>query len=387
MACGSSWRGISCQRRRRGRTGGRSDYCTCWWPWPWRPACPALVPGEAGAQAPGLPPVGTNFAGAGPYQVTVQNDAAHTYYSLSTLGANGVDHPIILWGNGTGTTPPTYDGLLRHLASHGFVVAAANTTQRGQRERDAGRPRQPDRLQRPERQPVRRAPRPRARGGHGRTRRAPAVPSPRPATPGRHHLPVAGLRRPDGAGRPGSPSTSPGRTTRSSRRPSCARASRVVQHPRGLRRAGRRHPLRPDRQRRRLGAGHGVGPLAPGRRRQRPGPFRGSRLRPVLVARVERVRGQRPPADLAPPTPTTSTTAPPPPTTTSTVPPSTSTTVVPPDGECVAATNSAHIQAGRAHRPFLLVRAVGSNDLLGFSFQSSALRQTAPGTWERVQGC
>ena len=32
-------------------------------------------------------------------------------------------------GNGTGTTPRVYDGLLRHLASHGFVVMAANTPQ------------------------------------------------------------------------------------------------------------------------------------------------------------------------------------------------------------------------------------------------------------------
>ena len=85
----------------------------------------------------------------------------------------------------------------------------------------------------------------------------------------------------------------------------------------------------------------------------------------------------------APPAPTTTTTST---TSTSTPEPTTTTTVVPP-GECVTALNSAHIQAGRANRPFLLVRALGSGDVLGFSFQSSALRQTAPGTWDRVQGC
>jgi hypothetical protein len=68
----------------------------------------ALVPRKADAQAPGLPPVGTGFAATGPYQVTVQTDSAHTYYSPATLGQNGVKHPIILWGNGTGTTPPIY---------------------------------------------------------------------------------------------------------------------------------------------------------------------------------------------------------------------------------------------------------------------------------------
>lgn len=38
---------------------------------------------------------------------------------------------MILWGNGTITAPSWYDGLLRHLASHGFIVAAANTSNAG----------------------------------------------------------------------------------------------------------------------------------------------------------------------------------------------------------------------------------------------------------------
>jgi len=39
--------------------------------------------------------------------------------------------PIVLWGNGTGTQPLNYAGLLHHLASYGFVVAAANTPNAG----------------------------------------------------------------------------------------------------------------------------------------------------------------------------------------------------------------------------------------------------------------
>jgi len=39
--------------------------------------------------------------------------------------------PIVLWGNGTGVTPADYAGMLNQLASHGFVVAAANTTNAG----------------------------------------------------------------------------------------------------------------------------------------------------------------------------------------------------------------------------------------------------------------
>src|SRR5690606_7389899 len=34
-------------------------------------------------------------------------------------------------GNGTGTAPSGYSALLNHWASHGFVVAAANTTNAG----------------------------------------------------------------------------------------------------------------------------------------------------------------------------------------------------------------------------------------------------------------
>ena len=40
-------------------------------------------------------------------------------------------HPIILWGNGTGTSPFIYRRLLDHWASHGFVVAAARTIMAG----------------------------------------------------------------------------------------------------------------------------------------------------------------------------------------------------------------------------------------------------------------
>ena len=38
---------------------------------------------------------------------------------------------MIIWGNGTGSSPTTYSGLLNHWASHGFVVAAAETSNAG----------------------------------------------------------------------------------------------------------------------------------------------------------------------------------------------------------------------------------------------------------------
>jgi fermentation-respiration switch protein FrsA (DUF1100 family) len=92
---------------------------------------PVLAATPAAAEIPGIPSVGTRFADAGPYPVTVQREFTHTYYSPRTLGANGARHPVILWGNGTGGNPGLHDGLLRHLASHGFVVAAANTPNAG----------------------------------------------------------------------------------------------------------------------------------------------------------------------------------------------------------------------------------------------------------------
>ncbi len=67
----------------------------------------------------------------GPFAVTVEAlDSDHTVYRPTDLAA-GAAHPVIIWGNGTGVTPQLYDGLLRHWASFGFVVAAANTLNAG----------------------------------------------------------------------------------------------------------------------------------------------------------------------------------------------------------------------------------------------------------------
>jgi hypothetical protein len=92
----------------------------------------ALVAAPSDAQASGCPTVGSNFAGTGPFPVTTQSDSTNTFYSPTNLGSNGcTTHPVILWGNGTFTAVSAYDGLLRHLASHGFIVAAANTSNAG----------------------------------------------------------------------------------------------------------------------------------------------------------------------------------------------------------------------------------------------------------------
>ncbi|MCA9665574.1 MAG: hypothetical protein KC503_08295 [Myxococcales bacterium] len=81
------------------------------------------------------PPATTNFAAAGPFKSASEanvgpgNDFSVTY--PTPLGQGGVKHPIITWGNGTGTPTFVYGALLAHLATHGFVVVATNSVQTG----------------------------------------------------------------------------------------------------------------------------------------------------------------------------------------------------------------------------------------------------------------
>lgn len=50
-----------------------------------------------------------------------------TLFRPMDLQQGGLCHPVITWGNGTGSTPNLYRALLNHLASHGFVVIASNS--------------------------------------------------------------------------------------------------------------------------------------------------------------------------------------------------------------------------------------------------------------------
>lgn len=96
----------------------------------------AFASGSAMAALPDTPgtafPAVSSFDNSGPYATTNQSEGPGCrVYRPSNLGQNGVRHPIILWGNGTGATPATYGALLTHWASHGFVVAAADTSDAG----------------------------------------------------------------------------------------------------------------------------------------------------------------------------------------------------------------------------------------------------------------
>lgn len=108
------------------------------------------VGGGGGGAASSCTMVGTWPAGdpavAGPYPVTTETNVGPTagvanddgevkrfnVYRPTTLGMAGVCHPVVMWNNGHGDRPATYEVLLKQLASHGFVVVASlssNTSQ------------------------------------------------------------------------------------------------------------------------------------------------------------------------------------------------------------------------------------------------------------------
>ncbi|WHT21866.1 dienelactone hydrolase family protein [Crossiella sp. CA-258035] len=81
----------------------------------------------------GTPPVSPctsvngQWAAAGPFAVTsASNGRGTTVFRPVNLGTLGCfKHPVLLWNNGAVSKLDRYAPLLNHLASHGFIVAAA----------------------------------------------------------------------------------------------------------------------------------------------------------------------------------------------------------------------------------------------------------------------
>ncbi|RJQ70771.1 acetylxylan esterase [Pseudonocardiaceae bacterium YIM PH 21723] len=89
-----------------------------------------LVPATASARPPVCQTANGNWSERGSFAVTSeQTGAGHTVVRPADLRT--CTHSVILWGNGTGATTDKYLPLLQHLASHSFIVVAANTTQAG----------------------------------------------------------------------------------------------------------------------------------------------------------------------------------------------------------------------------------------------------------------
>ncbi|QNQ09849.1 hypothetical protein [Sphingomonas alpina] len=106
-----------------------------------------MVVPSAGLAAPNLPtkPIEQKYYADGTWAVSQTVTAANCdskgsvcdIYYPTNLGAGGFKHPIIVWANGSGTSPiapATYAFVLRHFASWGFVVIATRdgTTGEGQ---------------------------------------------------------------------------------------------------------------------------------------------------------------------------------------------------------------------------------------------------------------
>lgn len=78
-----------------------------------------------------LPPV-SRIDTNGPFQTTQHRNVGSRNNGWvvhpSNLGANGLRHPIFIWGPGAGTGPSNYDFFMDRIASHGFVVYSEVST-------------------------------------------------------------------------------------------------------------------------------------------------------------------------------------------------------------------------------------------------------------------
>lgn len=87
----------------------------------------ALLLALTGIQQPAS--AAPDWSAPGPYATAVDVGAVTTLYYPRDIAQSDRRHPVIVWGNGTFAFPVVYRELLLHWASHGFIVAAANTPQ------------------------------------------------------------------------------------------------------------------------------------------------------------------------------------------------------------------------------------------------------------------
>jgi hypothetical protein len=96
--------------------------------------------GQGGACVVGAWPA-ADPAVAGPFAIVTETNVgpaagvgadggppvAFTMFRPKDLAQGGLCHPVVTWGNGTGSNPSLYKVFLNHLASHGFVVIASDS--------------------------------------------------------------------------------------------------------------------------------------------------------------------------------------------------------------------------------------------------------------------
>jgi hypothetical protein len=88
---------------------------------------------STGSSASCFPFSNTDFTVDGPLTATSADNTSVscTIFQPTVLGTNGCLNPVIVWGNGTFNTPSNYTALFDHFATHGFIVAAADTSNAG----------------------------------------------------------------------------------------------------------------------------------------------------------------------------------------------------------------------------------------------------------------
>jgi pimeloyl-ACP methyl ester carboxylesterase len=91
----------------------------------------ALLLGLQASPAQAADTIEAHYKVAGPWAVATADAPGYKLYYPADLGAGGVVHPIVTWGNGTNAVPTQYPGLLNQLASWGFAVVASTDTTTG----------------------------------------------------------------------------------------------------------------------------------------------------------------------------------------------------------------------------------------------------------------
>ncbi|MFD1815616.1 alpha/beta hydrolase [Rhodococcus gannanensis] len=90
------------------------------------PAAAPTAPAEPDRQ-----PVGERYADTGIHAVTSVSVPGYQLFHPADITTSPDRHPVVTFGNGSYATHEQYEGLLRHLASWGFVVVVADSSVTG----------------------------------------------------------------------------------------------------------------------------------------------------------------------------------------------------------------------------------------------------------------
>lgn len=91
----------------------------------------APTAGPTALAEPDRQPVGERYAATGIHAVTSVSVPGYQLFHPADIATGNDRHPVVTFGNGSYATYEQYEGLLRHLASWGFVVVVADSSVTG----------------------------------------------------------------------------------------------------------------------------------------------------------------------------------------------------------------------------------------------------------------